>query len=293
MALMTKGPVAFTWTVAPLVAWAILERIISRGGSLKGRQITAIVLGAMVMLAISLPWVVYVYVKAGSQLALWMNEARLEDEGMERSRAYFGEGLVCFVQLLPWTPLMIVGIFGLRRGMGGVSAGIVRLMTWTIVLPLIVVSCVPPVRDRYLLPMVGPAAILAAAGLGAMRGVKWMKFAPWALAGGMLVFNLGWSWHQRFTPEGQSTLKRGAEQIIARWPEAQVFSLADAVPPRELSIYLNRPIVPIEKFEQAPISTGPQLLVLRSRKTPTSAPPGWSFYSQINYEWLVYQRGTD
>jgi 4-amino-4-deoxy-L-arabinose transferase-like glycosyltransferase len=190
LALMTKGPVALTWTVLPVAAWVVSERFFGSWGgerAFAGRRIAAIAIGIAVALAVAMPWVVYVYAKAGSQLSLWMNEVRLEDEQVERARSHFGEAMVCLAQLMPWTPLMVVGFAGVRRGMGGLSASMIRLMGWAVVLPIVVVSCVPPVRDRYLLPMIAPAAILAAAGLQTLRQVRCLNIAQWLIVGIMAL----------------------------------------------------------------------------------------------------------
>jgi 4-amino-4-deoxy-L-arabinose transferase-like glycosyltransferase len=296
LAQMTKGPVAFTWTVGPLVVWLIIERIIAKRGSFTGKQWLSIGLGIFATLLISLPWVIYVLTAAGNQLALWTNEVRLEDEGMERTRSYFGEGLVCLAQLMPWTPLMFVGMAGLRRGISGVPANIIRLMLCTVVLPLIIVSCVPPVRDRYLLPMIAPAAILAAAGLAAFRGANWIKPATWVLAGIMLIVNLGLSWRDRQVQSSYSTIKNDARSLVNRWPTAHAYSLTNEVPPRGLSIYLNRSIVQVDKLEDIPAPTGPQLLMLRDFRKGEHAPQGWTLNTQLkngSVEWLVYERGGE
>jgi hypothetical protein len=62
-----------------------------------------------------------------------------------------------------------------------------RLPAWTVFLPLLIVSCVPPVRDRYLLPMAAPAAILAAVGLSALRHVPWLAVAQWLVVAVMAL----------------------------------------------------------------------------------------------------------
>ena len=69
------------------------------------------------------------------------------------------------------------------------------LMAALALVPLVVFACVPPVRDRYLLPMIVPAAVLAAHGLlhtlyrqdRADRIAHWLIGSHWALVAAIVL----------------------------------------------------------------------------------------------------------
>ncbi len=170
LALMTKGPVALAETIAPLALWLGMllwlrrgaAKSSSSGGSIRWGALAA---GMGVMLAIGLPWVMYVlsHVSA-AQLAAWKNELSMAEEQAEGLQSRPWEVLIFLGLFVPWTICLVVGLISCwtrRRGRDGAWRGWMAL-AWAV--PLGIISLVPPIRDRYLLPMIFPAALLAAWG---------------------------------------------------------------------------------------------------------------------------------
>jgi 4-amino-4-deoxy-L-arabinose transferase-like glycosyltransferase len=198
MALMTKGPPALLLTIAPPLVLLGIERvesirarrrIESRGFEVVARgtreglggaacgfadqetrpireaasggprlRLLPLLVGLALCLAISLPWMIYILRHQPGRVSEWYNEVTLGTEAKFEKRiggwfAYFA--FVAWV--LPWTIWFLGGIWlGFKRSSG---RGIRLMLAWLLV-PLLVLWFFPERRDRYVLPMLGQAAVL-------------------------------------------------------------------------------------------------------------------------------------
>ncbi len=151
-ALMTKGPVALVQTIIPLAAFAIYKRQTRLPWK-------PILLTTLIVLAIALPWPVYVLTRFSGQLELWTRDAAAGGARNEPADPIWSY-LPMTLLLLPWLWFFIVGAIKIVRERS--DAGIFALML--AVAPVLVMTCFPEKNERYLLPMIAPAAVVAAIG---------------------------------------------------------------------------------------------------------------------------------
>jgi 4-amino-4-deoxy-L-arabinose transferase-like glycosyltransferase len=166
LALMSKGPVALVESVLPVLAFLPFR---AKDDAKPKSWTLPILVGLGLMLLIELPWYIYILHRLGNLWHAFSNEITGADSPGRASPwySYFG-----FVWLfLPWLPMLILGaIVAVREWhaqRGRDAAGSARRLLFALflfVIPLLVLSFFKDKRDRYVLPMVGPAAILAAAG---------------------------------------------------------------------------------------------------------------------------------
>lgn len=181
LALMTKGPPAVAQTLLPVGLFWGWERIIGKksgpqAGRLNGGgRVLAVVCGVGVMLGIALPWVLYVTHAMGGQWRMWFNEVNLTDEKKEGLQNSPIVVLVFLPLCMPWLVWFFVGLAGMAANRGRSIVRGLRLMLFLLVIPTAVVSVVPPIRDRYLLPMLAPMSILIAYGVMEHLG-RWGRF---------------------------------------------------------------------------------------------------------------------
>lgn len=177
IAIMCKGPISLLEAVAPAVVFVIHERWLgttSLAPISADRQSWAgpILAGTLAMLLIALPWPIYVILHVtppGDSLfhsfKVWYNEVTLGTE----SRTEHVVGWHTYLLLVPLltTPWIVWFFWGVVLAITRWRAcppG-VRLMMFLAFVPTLVMEFAASRRDRYLLPMYGPQAILAAFGL--------------------------------------------------------------------------------------------------------------------------------
>jgi hypothetical protein len=180
LALMSKGPVALLQSVAPVVVFVpLFMRQNSAKGSVR-RWIGPIAIGLLLMAAVALPWVVYVSIATGHGWRiwdLWLGEVVLRDEASnDQARIKWHSYIVFFPMMLPWLPWFFSGLVEIIRTKPRAAVAPLWLAILWLVLPIVVMTFFPERRDRYLLPMVGGAAVIAA--FGVLRhaprwGQKW------------------------------------------------------------------------------------------------------------------------
>ena len=129
----------------------------------------SILIGLILCLAVALPWTLYAIRVHPGRLSEWYLEVTLAAEGRLENR--FGRWLsyLAFVGwIVPWTVWFVGGfasacaLWWKRRepiGIGNLK-GIALMLAWVLV-PLIGMSFFPERRERYALPIIGPAAVLA------------------------------------------------------------------------------------------------------------------------------------
>lgn len=162
LAFMVKGPVGWVQSLAPVIAYvwlchrkpSVKEPDAAPRGQSAGDWIAPVILGLLVMLAISLPWFVYVIRTVPGGLSTWLTEATTE-RGETPSAFY--EYIFILPYLLPWMISFIGGIMNARRGM--------ILAVLFALLPLLILSFYKDRKERYMYPMTGAAAVVAAWGI--------------------------------------------------------------------------------------------------------------------------------
>ena len=166
LALMSKGPVALVESVLPALAFLPFR---GKGDAKPRSWVLPILVGLGLMLLIELPWYIYILHRLGNLWHAFRNEITGEDSPDRASPWYSYLGFAWL--FLPWLPLLILGAIAAvqkwladRRQAAAGARGLLFAL-FLFVIPLLVLSFFKDKRDRYVLPMVGPAAILAAAGV--------------------------------------------------------------------------------------------------------------------------------
>ena len=129
--------------------------------------IGAVVTGVLLALAVALPWTLYVMSKQPGQVAEWYNEVSLGTEArFERRIGVYFSYLAFVFWIIPWTVWFMAAVgwiaFGRRESEpenGRERRGLHLMLAWVLV-PLIVMWFFPERRDRYLLPLIPPTAVL-------------------------------------------------------------------------------------------------------------------------------------
>ncbi len=147
LAFLSKGPVALLMIVAPwLAAWPIY-----RWRPAWGR----IVIAAVLFLAIAAPWFALVLHRHPQVAQTWFTEvSRHNATGNAPSSVFHYLSLPGF--LFPWSVCFIVGMLAAWRD--------VKMPLLLVGVPLLVMSFFPDRKERYMLPLLVPAAVIAAGG---------------------------------------------------------------------------------------------------------------------------------
>jgi 4-amino-4-deoxy-L-arabinose transferase-like glycosyltransferase len=206
LAMMSKGPVALVQTVVPLGIFLVWRKWSSRGHrpdayAAEGIKLLAVTMA--VALVIALPWPVYVLSQNSQQLSAWWREIfRTSEEGFGRDPAYVYLAIVPL--LVPWCGLLILGVVSAvwEREEKSVAALVM------VVAPILVMALFKDKAERYLLPMLGPAAVLSAQALVRERDRRYAiakKIAIGFMFGALIVVGVGlplerakeqwWSWN--------------------------------------------------------------------------------------------------
>ncbi len=149
LGFMTKGPVVLVFTVLPWIVWHAMCRGRAR---VPMRRWLWVLPGFLI---VGLSWFAYVATSVEGVIEVWTREvSRVGATGNA------GDSPVKYLlfpfYVAPWTVLLLVGLIdGLRR---------FRSKAWlwaiAVVLPILVMSLAPDRKDRYLLPLIIPAAML-------------------------------------------------------------------------------------------------------------------------------------
>ena len=173
LAFMSKGPVAIIQTVVPAAFYVLWNRLAQREPASQPapprRWAAPLSLAAILFTLIALPWFVYVYQRAPEVAARWFSEVTREGAtNLEPSKWYNYVSL--FALMMPWTIFMVGGLWlamevmlPQRLNLSGRPANRELVFALFLLLAPILIMCFFRDRkERYLLPMTGPAAILAA-----------------------------------------------------------------------------------------------------------------------------------
>lgn len=179
LAFMSKGPVAFVQSALPFAVFLLWRgsRWAADGTPADHRSggRWALAAGAVLMLAVGLPWYAVVMSKHRGILGHWVTEVTREG-ATQLARDPWYTYLVFLPYMVPWLAFLVAGVWmaalSLRRRLD-VSAGGERrregfvLSLLLVVVPIATMSFFKDKNERYLLPMAAPAAVLAAGALAA------------------------------------------------------------------------------------------------------------------------------
>lgn len=164
LAFMSKGPVAILQSVVPVLVWRIWCGRRQTGGLQlvdRGLGMASVVAG-LVFLVVGLPWFVYVLSTTPDASRIWLAEVtRAGATSLSTDPVYTYANIVPLM-----TPWAVFCFAGLIAGVAQRKRHPARLLPVLLVLaPIIVMSFFKDKNDRYLLPMVVPAAVVAAAAI--------------------------------------------------------------------------------------------------------------------------------
>ncbi len=173
LAFMSKGPVCLAQTVAPALVFVGWRGYASRGagrvagGSLR-RAWPAVAVAVVLGVLIAAPWFLYV----ASEHDAW---GRWRQDMITGPQTLDGDPVLAylsiFVVMLPWTVVFVVGLSAsvAEFVIGHRAKRDLPAMAYAVclvVVPIVIMTCFHERKERYLLPMVGGAAVVAGWGLG-------------------------------------------------------------------------------------------------------------------------------
>ena len=163
LALMTKGPVAILQTAIPVVSWIAWRRY-HRQPLMRhqDREVIAwaVTAGGALALALSLTWTIWVMWRLPGLPTQWAGEVTLSVESKFEQRFGWHSYLVFIPEMFPWLLWLMAGLW-LAFKSKMLNPRLQLIFFWLLV-PVLVMTFFPERRDRYLLPMIGPAAIISA-----------------------------------------------------------------------------------------------------------------------------------
>ncbi len=187
MAFLCKGPVAIVETVLPAAIAAFCwhrGQTKSEKKASWGRRAIVVGLGALLFCAIALPWFAYVYLTVPDVGGTWATEVSRQDAtglGPDPAYAY----LLRIPMNWPWLVVIVVGAIVMWRARSRSDLYTALL----VVVPIAVMTLIPDRKERYLLPMLPPLAIICARGMAAwLDAPKSERTGRWVT--GIHVFSL-------------------------------------------------------------------------------------------------------
>jgi 4-amino-4-deoxy-L-arabinose transferase-like glycosyltransferase len=187
LGVLTKGPVALLLPAAVIGLWLLIE------GRLAEIKTLSLPLGALVVLAIVVPWYAALHGRYGwdpiVSFFVGENVGRFANSMTTDRSPLFFAGVLFGDILLPWAPLLLIPLWtGWRRSAesGGVPS--IRRLLWLWIVVIVVgFSFSASKEDLYILPVAPAAAaliadVLLATGAGARhRGVRIILFVVCAV----------------------------------------------------------------------------------------------------------------
>ncbi|HEX2970747.1 MAG TPA: glycosyltransferase family 39 protein, partial [Tepidisphaeraceae bacterium] len=191
LAFLSKGPVALLQTIAPVIGFIAWHAYARRKNpdlpplpGLGRAAMAPLLIGLLLSLGIALPWFILVITKY-DVWNRWYNELFTGDR-IEGTSAWYAY-VALFPLMLPWIAFLILAfIIAVAVALDGLRGRLPKqgslpfhtptpqpysdVTRWVLTLcltavPLVLMSLFRDRKERYLFPMVGPAAILAAFGL--------------------------------------------------------------------------------------------------------------------------------
>jgi 4-amino-4-deoxy-L-arabinose transferase-like glycosyltransferase len=220
LALMSKGPVALVQSVLPAVIFATWRRWRAPCANESRARWQPLLAGIVVMLAVGGAWYAIVLARVPGVWSQWLAEVTrvgATDNAGDNPLSY----LTILPYLLPWTPFAVVGaVEAILRYRDARELTGPMLALLTVVVPVVVMSFFPDRKERYLLPLTAPAAVLAARGMivaaaDARHRIDWLFSVQWV---GFLLAVIA------FPIAGATVLKRA--DAITPWYSPTVATIA-------------------------------------------------------------------
>lgn len=161
LAFMSKGPVAFVQAVAPMA----VARLMLRGTGLPRVKVWPVLLCVMLTAAVGLPWYLLQFHQHGwAVMDLWKVEV-LREGATDLPRDPVWSYLSFFLLMMPWTPLLIMGLVEAVEAWRKKTAEMRSLvmLALLVLVPLVIMSCFKDKNERYTLPITSAACALMAA----------------------------------------------------------------------------------------------------------------------------------
>lgn len=182
LGMMSKGPAAVLTTIVPICMFAVWRQVAGAGRVRWGLLLLA---WSLAFLAVITPWFGDVVRRDPQIWRGWFVEvARLD-------RAGSGDPWYKYVTLIgflwPWSVFLVVGAIvcvgqAIRRQLDGAV-----LCATMLLVPVVVLSCLSQKEDRFLLPVMGPAALVTAYGL-----LEWQQQRPERKRAGRTIAAMHW-----------------------------------------------------------------------------------------------------
>jgi 4-amino-4-deoxy-L-arabinose transferase-like glycosyltransferase len=182
LALMSKGPVALLQTIVPACVFTSLFRPVRI-------SVAQVALVMILMMLVGGSWYAYVFARVPGVWERWRIELTRAGPGEKSGNPLSYLSLLAY--MLPWTAVLIDGIVRTgvetaRRKFDGMTLALLMLLV-----PIVAMSFFPDRKERYLLPLSGPASVLAARGIAAMLDRSERRKVPpwvqWAIVGVIAV----------------------------------------------------------------------------------------------------------
>ena len=212
LAFMSKGPVALVQSVAPVAVFLLWDAWISRRrgdddaralphglASVAAKRAMQLAIAIVLFALVALPWYALVASKNPDVWARWQMEVTREgatDLPPGKPYAYIS----FFAFIAPWTAFLIAGIAVIVRDLRGAprdsrSRGMFLALLMVFV-PILIMSLFRDRKERYLLPLIVPAAVVIARAVVEHLDTRHLKHAAdravvaihWAT---LLVFGIG------------------------------------------------------------------------------------------------------
>lgn len=180
---LAKGPIAWVAVGFAVIAWMCLPRGLRHAPRRPWQAWLSFVLLSMLPVAVWAACAIAAEPALMKPLLFGQHIGRIA-EGTQHPGPIWDHLVTMPVQLMPWTPLVVLGLLrAVRSWRTKESPGIVRIAVWFAVV-FVFFSVIPPKRDLYLLPIYPAAALLAAfefeAALSVRRLAHWVA---WTSAG--------------------------------------------------------------------------------------------------------------
>jgi 4-amino-4-deoxy-L-arabinose transferase-like glycosyltransferase len=185
LALMSKGPVALVQTVLPAVLFILIVRK-SRSApvSFRGRAAWALAVMLTLVLGVGGWWFAVVWLRDPGVAQQWLREvSRVGATDLEPDAWY--NYLAFPAWMFPWTIFLLVGLWQSSRNLLRRIEDPAMLCLLAVVVPIVVMSFFRDRKERYLLPVIAPASVVAAT---ALLGVSKARQRAWSEA--LLLFHV-------------------------------------------------------------------------------------------------------
>ena len=158
LGFLAKGPIAWIYFGALLVAYALVERRVPKILTASGLQ------GTIAAVAIGLSWFFFVYLREGIEPLKWFflreNLQRFAAPTYDAAQPFWYYAPIYAVEGLPWSVLAVPAtLFAFRS----TSPGILRVLFVWAMLMLVPLSLSRGKIDYYLLPLLPPLSIMMGA----------------------------------------------------------------------------------------------------------------------------------